>query len=129
MDIQTRLENTFLAFLVRERAIKTNDVETIRTFRRGFATPLGRLALQKGYLNMKQVTVILDAQLESSRSFGRMALDLGLLDRQQLDELLSLQDAVLPSLSAIIGEMGLVDAGALEALTTDFVLSTAKVVC
>jgi hypothetical protein len=127
MDIQARLEATFLEFLVHGGIIAATDVDLILARRRELTAPLGRLALQRGYLNMKQITRILDEQIDDNRLFGQIAIDLGLLTDDQLNELLASQQLVKPSVSAVAVAMGLVDAEAMENLTTDFVLSSASV--
>lgn len=129
MDILSKLEDTFVAHLVDEKIIDAADIDRANTRRAEFTAPIGRLALQQGLLTMKQVTLILNEQIDSNRLFGEIAIDLGLMTEEQLAKLLVHQKLVQPSLSAVIVEMKLVDEATMERLTTDFLLSTAQAVC
>ncbi len=75
---------------------------------------LGRLALDKGKLTMRQVFAVLEEQTISNKPFGETATALGFVTKRQITYLLRQQRELTPSFSECLVEIGAIDAETLE---------------
>jgi len=69
---------------------------------------LGKLAIQKRKLSIKQSFQVFGAQADAldEKPFGRRAVELGFLNEAELSELLMEQEDSVPKLGEILVEMG-----------------------
>lgn len=122
LDI-SNLNAAFAQHLVNEGVINEEQAVLALEQQRHLTQPIGRLALEKSYLTMKQVFRILQEQADSQMRFGEMAITLGYLDNAQLDELLELQAERRPGLCDVLFGMGLARKGVLQKERKAFVRS------
>lgn len=109
-----QLNESFAHHLIVEGIIDEDEALQALDQQRRMTQPIGRLALQKGYLTMKQVFHVLQEQADSQMRFGEMAITLGYMDNAQLDDLLDTQQLQRPGLSEVLFGMGLVRKGVLQ---------------
>ncbi len=84
----------FGEYLVRENIIREEDLVRALTIQKTDRMPLGRLALQKGWINNQQLFRILSRQRKKEaggRAFGTLAVEMGLLNQEQVNTLLEQQ--------------------------------------
>ena len=83
--------------------------------------PIGRIALEYGLLDMKQVFEILNRQADAIHlKFCAIALDLGYLDKQQVLFLLAIQKSRRPPIGEILVEMGVISPEQLAVSLAEF---------
>lgn len=75
-----------------------------------FRRPIGQLAIDAGYMTMRDVYEVLALQHETGRPFGKLAIELGFLSREDLGLMMLQQNAEVPDL-----EESLVATGGIEA--------------
>jgi hypothetical protein len=116
-----RFSEAFAQYLVDNNVIAAEDALQALDEQRRRTPPIGRLALKKGLLSMKQVFAILAEQPETGLRFGEQAIFMGYLERPDMEALLEEQRRVRPGLGEILGEMGVVKKGALQKCRREFV--------
>ncbi|MCG8590391.1 MAG: hypothetical protein MJE66_13970 [Proteobacteria bacterium] len=82
---------------------------------RAHRPPIGRIALEEGWLGIGPCLHILDQQLDESRAgtprrFGEIAVALGYLSVRQVQALLQRQAERMPSFDRVLVQMGALDA-------------------
>ena len=85
------------------------------------SVPLGRLALEAGYITMQEILDILNLQSGSSRRFGEIAVSLGYMEPENISELLEIQASRRRRLSDVLVELGAIRESELNAEIMDFV--------
>lgn len=70
---------------------------------------IGRLALERNKLTLRQAKEVLLLQADTPRPFGRIAVDSGYLNEEELAQLLALQNARLKPLEEIAADQGFID--------------------
>jgi len=123
--IALSLEETFLQFLLDHEVIDEAAALAVLDRRRDKTPPLGRLALQKRMLNVRQVFLILSTKIDTGLRFGEQAIKLGYLDETQLENLLILQTRSRPGVCRLLGEMQFVETRTLDSLHRQFLESVA----
>lgn len=116
-----RFSEAFAQYLVDNNVIAAEDALQALDEQRRRTPPIGRLALKKGLLNMKQVFAILAEQPETGLRFGEQAIFMGYLERPDMEALLEEQRRTRPGLGEILSEMGVVKRGALQKCRREFV--------
>jgi len=116
--------NLFGLFLVHIHGFDELDIEQGLTTQRKLRTPIGQLALQSHFLNLKEVMEVLKIQADcigdskaSQQRFGEIAVKHGFLSEMKLECLLKLQ----LSQQIKLGEI-LIDAGILSVEQRDTLL-------
>ncbi|MDQ6989318.1 MAG: hypothetical protein Q9M19_05495 [Mariprofundaceae bacterium] len=82
--------------------------------------PIGRLAIDLRYMNMRSVMGVLSAQAGTDKRFGEVAIELGFLDASLLQQLLDMQAENQPRIGEILVEMGMFTAQERDILLADF---------
>lgn len=108
------LASAFLDYLIAEGVIDAEVAREVLAEQCRQTTPVGRLALLNGWMTMKQVSKVLDMQLDSKRRFGEQAIALGYLEPVQLDALLAEQQRHRPGVGAILVRLGYATRGDLQ---------------
>lgn len=116
-----RFSEAFAQYLVDNNVIAAEEALQALDEQRRRTPPIGRLALKKGLLNMKQVFGILAEQPETGLRFGEQAIFMGFLERPVMEALLEEQRRLRPGLGEILAEMGVVRKGALQKCRREFV--------
>jgi hypothetical protein len=116
-----RFSEAFAQYLVDNDVIAAEEALQALDEQRRRTPPIGRLALKKGLLNMKQVFAILAEQPETGLRFGEQAVFMGYLERPSMEALLEEQRRLRPGLGEILAEMGVVRKGALQKCRREFV--------
>ncbi len=105
----------FGEFLVSRRRVSQADLDMALEKQRAIQTPLGRLALQGGYLTAQQVAQILAKQAQrcdlsnqviQDVLFGDIAIRKAFLKREDLFELLRQQRETRATIGEVLLEMG-----------------------
>ncbi len=104
----------FARYLVDHDLITAEQAVVALDLVRAGTPPIGRLALKRGWLDMKQVFAVLSEQAESGLRFGEQAIFMGCLERDQLETLLAEQREVRPGLCAVLYEQGTLTKRALQ---------------
>lgn len=118
-----RFSEAFAQFLVDTYVVAAEDALAALDEQRRRTPPIGRLALKKGLLSMKQVFAVLAEQPETGLRFGEQAIFMGYLERSDMERLLDEQRRLRPGLCEILAEMGIVKKGVLQKCRRDFVRS------
>ena len=116
----SNLSESFLEHLIVHDVIDTEAALYALNEQRRQTPPIGRLAMLKEYLNMKQIFEVLRLQADSGLKFGEQAITLGYLTNEQLEELLSLQQNSKPGVGGILFELGLAKKGVLQKKRREF---------
>ena len=117
----TNLTESFLEHLIAQGVIDTETAVLALDEQRRRTVPIGRMALMKGYLTMKQVFRVLHIQTDTGLRFGEQAIALGYLNEEQLLELLAKQSQDKPGIGEILFELGVARKGDLQKSRRDFV--------
>lgn len=115
------LTESFLEHLIARGVIDAETAVLALDEQRRRTTPIGRMALLKGYLTMKQVFQVLHIQTDTGLRFGEQAIALGYLNETQLLELLTEQRQNKPGVGEILFELGLARKGDLQKSRREFV--------
>ncbi|MBM4131377.1 hypothetical protein FJ250_10195 [bacterium] len=116
-----RFSEAFAQYLVDNDVIAAEDALRPWDTQRRRTPPIGRLALKRGLLNMKQVFAILAEQPETGLRFGEQAIFMGYLERSAMEGLLEEQRRLRPGLGEVLTEMGVVRKGTLQKCRREFV--------
>jgi len=116
-----RFSEAFAQYLVDNDVIAAEDALQALDEQRRRTPPIGRLALKRGLLNMKQVFAILAEQPETGLRFGEQAIFMGYLERSAMEGLLEEQRRLRPGLGEVLTEMGVVRKGTLQKCRREFV--------
>lgn len=92
----------FGEFLVNRGIVDEEIILDALNFQKKKTAPIGKLALKKDLLNMKQVMKILDTQCNTAKRFGEIGIQLGFLKKEDLDFLLELQIKLRPPIGEIL---------------------------
>ena len=111
----------FGLFLVKKGLASSQHIVKALDTQRERQMPIGKIALEYGLLDMKQVFEILNRQAdEINVKFCAIALDLGYLDKQQVLFLLAIQKSRRPPIGEILVEMGVISPEQLAASLDEF---------
>jgi uncharacterized protein YaaQ len=99
----------FASYLYRRGLVSAEQIVEASIRQSDYRIPLGRLALESGKLNFKQVAKVLEVQTEEGKRFGQLAVQLGFLSKEDVAYLLMVQNDRLPSLTKVLIEMGGLD--------------------
>ena len=111
----------FGLFLVKQGLASSQHIVKALDTQRERQMPIGKIALEYGLLDMKQVFEILNRQAdEINVKFCAIALDLGYLDKQQVLFLLAIQKSRRPPIGEILVEMGVISPEQLAASLDEF---------
>ena len=122
-----KLNESFVTHLIQIGVINEEAALQALDQQRNLTQPIGRLALDRNYLTMKQVVQILQEQADSQMRFGELAITLGFMDNQQLDELLTLQEDNRPGICEILLNLGLAKESVLQEERQKFLSSMESV--
>ena len=105
----------FLVWMVDRRLLTSAQVvEVMRAIGRR-STPIGRVAVEDGFMNMRAVMHTLQAQTENPRErFGDVAVRLGYLDESQVKALVGAQAWRQPRVNQAVVELGYLSAEAMD---------------
>jgi hypothetical protein len=101
-----KFSEAFAQFLVSTEVLTPDEALQALDLQRAATPAIGRLALEKELLTMKQVFAILSEQADSGTRFGEQAVELGYLGEDDVTGLLAEQRRLRPGLSAILHDMG-----------------------
>ncbi len=118
-----RFSEAFAQFLVDTYVVSAEDALAALDEQRRRTPPIGRLALKKGLLSMKQVFAVLAEQPETGLRFGEQAIFMGYLEREAMEKLLDEQRRLRPGVCEILAEMGIAKKTVLQKCRRDFVRS------
>lgn len=91
--------------LINMGAVSPENLAAALAFQRSCQIPIGRLALDAGFLTMKQVFQIVSLQGESGGArFGEIAESLGFMTAEQVEALLDKQRESRPPIGVILLE-------------------------
>jgi len=108
------LIEAYLEHLVAEDVIAADAASAVLEAQQNRTTPIGRLAILKGYLDMKQVFKVLNTQIDTDLRFGEQAIELGYLDEDQLSDLLAEQRQSQPGIGHVVHDLGFATKGVLQ---------------
>lgn len=114
MSDEIKLNESFAVHLIKQGIIDEEEALQALDQQRQMTQPIGRIALENKYLNMKQVFDTLKEQADTQMRFGEMAITLGYMDNRQLDELLEIQKNVRPGICEVLYSLGMVKKGVLQ---------------
>jgi hypothetical protein len=111
----------FGLFLVKKGLASSQHIVKALDTQRGRQMPIGRIALEYGLLDMKQIFEILNLQADATHvKFCAIALDLRYLDKQQVNFLLAIQRSRRPPIGEILVEMGVISPEQLAVSLAEF---------
>jgi hypothetical protein len=102
---------TFGEYLVGQNIIQEKDLERALSIQKIDRIPLGQLALQKGFIDNKQLFRILSRQRkpeDKHKNFGSLAVEMGYLNQDQVKGLLEQQTHTNRLLGEILVSLDLV---------------------
>ncbi|MCP4406659.1 MAG: hypothetical protein GY807_02665 [Gammaproteobacteria bacterium] len=114
MSDNIKLNESFAVHLIKQGILDEEDALQALDQQRQMTQPIGRIALDKQYLTMKQLFDTLSEQAGSQLRFGELAITLGYLDNNQLDDLLQTQKDERPGLCEVLYSLGMVKKGVLQ---------------
>jgi len=101
----------FGEYLVRQKVIRSEDLERALELQKTDRVPLGQLALQSKLIDNKQLFRILSYQRKPEnriKNFGRLAVEMGYLEPGQVEALLERQTHTNRLLGEILVSLGMV---------------------
>ncbi|PID82005.1 hypothetical protein CSB20_00125 [bacterium DOLZORAL124_64_63] len=117
---EIHLSEAYLQFMVDAEILSEADALEVMDAQRKGTPAIGRLALQSGILDMKQVFRVLAAQVDMNTRFGETAINLGYMTESDLIRLLDEQKQRRPKVHQVILEMGLISPEALATVRENF---------
>ncbi len=118
-----RFSEAFAQFLVDTYVVAAEDALAALDEQRRRTPPIGRLALKKGLLSMKQVFAVLAEQPETGLRFGEQAIFMGYLEREAMEKLLEEQRRLRPGVCEILSEMGVAKKSVLQKSRREYIRS------
>lgn len=104
----------FGSFLVNRGVVSEGDILEALDLQRKTRPPIGKIALFKKLLTMKQVVNILNEQCDTHKLFGEIAVELGFLKTEDVEKILEIQKKEGPLLGDALVKLGKMEPQALE---------------
>ena len=99
----------FGSFLIQVYNINTDIILEALEIQQKKTIPIGRLAIDLGYMSVRQIMDTLFAQGDSKKRFGQFAIELGFITKENLQTLLKSQKSERPELGDILVDMKVMD--------------------
>jgi len=120
MDYRSAYSEAFLFYLVSRKIISKNFALQALDLQKDRTPQIGRLALDSGLMNMKEIFSTLREQADSEMRFGQQAIKLGYITDANLQDLLESQVNARPGIGGILVETGALDEEVLDTLRESF---------
>ena len=114
------LADFFGEYLIKQGAIKEEQLDEAVCYQRELNLPLGELAIEKDYLTPSQVARIVRDQSYVYKKFGQIAAERNFLSEKQLHELLQVQSENHIFLGEILNWLGYVSQDRLQDFLASF---------
>lgn len=110
----------FVFYLLHARVLEPEVALQLLRRREAQQIPIGRLALERGLLQVPQIFQILKHAAKTRQRFGEAGVTLGMLHPEQVHVLLGLQQDHLPSIPEMLVEMSICEASQVPTLLEEF---------
>ena len=112
--------SVFGEYLVNQEVISKQQLEDAVLYQKEYNILLGKLAMERGYLDSAQVEEIINEQKLTPKKFGKLAKEKGYLTEKELEELKQVQSENHIFLGEVLNRLGYIDVEKLNVFLNSF---------